>query len=211
MEQIVQRNQYARQTSAHIQATSKIRQSLGRYRNEVSKLTAGLTAASDSFTVGEADRRKYMISTLVNKGREMEDLLTAKQGSTGQARRSELFRERLWGRGSQRGWLERGGDRGPRRGFDCRRDQKSSSRRYLREARSWSWRAVSPCCIWTFRRKLAIWLSIRNLLYTMKIIDDITDHTDRMRDCLVRETKKCSDSGQESPGTCWYWGCHSHF
>ncbi|KAG0425276.1 hypothetical protein HPB47_027545 [Ixodes persulcatus] len=37
-----------------------------------------------------------------------------------------------------------------------------------------------------------------------EIIDDITDHTDRMRDRLVRETKNVQIVDRKS-GTCWYW------
>ncbi|KAM7301868.1 syntaxin-8 [Ixodes scapularis] len=198
MEQIVQRNQYARQTSAHIQATSKIRQSLGRYRNEVSKLTAGLTAASDSFTVGEADRRKYMISTLVNKGREMEDLLTAKQGSTGQARRSELFGSDFGATGvSEGGWNAEE--------TEATQDLtvgeiKEQQQKALREQD----RGLEGLSHVIGRQKeMAIGFNQELTLHN-EIIDDIADHTDRMRDRLVRETKNVQIVDRKS-GTCWYW------
>ncbi|CAN7996560.1 unnamed protein product, partial [Ixodes hexagonus] len=198
MEQIVQRNQYARQTSAHIQATSKIRQSLGRYRNEVSKLTSGLDAARGSlypFTVGEVERRQYMISTLINKGREMEDLLTGKQGSTSQARRSELFGSDFGATSvSEGGWNAEETEATQDLTVGEIREQQQ---KVLREQD----RGLEGLSHVIGRQKeMAIGFNEELTLHN-EIIDDITDHTDRMRDRLVRETKNVQIVDRKS-GTC---------
>uniref|UniRef100_A0A1E1XEP6 Putative snare protein tlg1/syntaxin 6 n=1 Tax=Amblyomma aureolatum TaxID=187763 RepID=A0A1E1XEP6_9ACAR len=195
---IMQRNQYGRQTATYVQTTGKARQLFRQYMTDVSKLQDDLTSNSLLITSGEVERRQYMVNTLLNKGREMDALMANKAPVPGQAGRKELFGTELANVAvSEGGW----------NGEETEATQnltvveiREQQQKVLREQD----RGLEGLSHVLGRQKeMAIGFNEELNLHN-EIIDDIADHTDRMRDRLVKETKNVAIVDKKS-GTCWYW------
>uniref|UniRef100_A0A023GJH5 Putative syntaxin-8 n=1 Tax=Amblyomma triste TaxID=251400 RepID=A0A023GJH5_AMBTT len=195
---IMQRNQHGRQTAIYVQTTGKARQILRLYMTDVSKLQDYLTSNPHSITSGEVERRQYMVNALLNKGREMDALLANKAPASGQAGRKELFGTELASVAvSEGGW---NGEETEATQHLTVGEIREQQQRVLREQD----RGLEGLSHVLGRQKeMAIGFNEELDLHN-EIIDDIADHTDRMRDRLIRETKNVAIVDKKS-GTCWYW------
>uniref|UniRef100_A0A023FVC5 Putative syntaxin-8 n=1 Tax=Amblyomma parvum TaxID=251391 RepID=A0A023FVC5_AMBPA len=194
---IMQRNQYGRQTAIYVQTTGKARQMFRQFMTDVSKLQDNLTNNS-IITTGEVERRQYMVNTLLNKGREMDALLANKAPIPGQPGRKELFGTELANVAvSEGGWNGEETEATQNLTVGEIREQQQ---RVLREQD----RGLEGLSHVLGRQKeMAIGFNEELNLHN-EIIDDIGEHTDRMRDRLIRETKNVAIVDKKS-GTCWYW------
>ncbi|XP_050044047.1 syntaxin-8 isoform X1 [Dermacentor andersoni] len=193
---IMQRNQYGRQTAAYVQTTGKVRQMIRQYMMDASKLQEDLSKSSLLITTGEVERRQYMANTLLNKGRELDALLTSKAPTAGQPGRQELLGTEL-SSVSEGGWNGEETEATQNLNVGEIREQQQ---RILREQD----RGLEGLSHVLGRQKeMAIGFNEELNLHN-EIIDDISEHTDRMRDRLLRETKNVAVVDRKS-GTCWYW------
>ncbi|XP_065289913.1 syntaxin-8 isoform X1 [Dermacentor albipictus] len=193
---IMQRNQYGRQTAAYVQTTGKVRQMIRQYMMDASKLQEDLSKSSLLITTGEVERRQYMANTLLNKGRELDALLTSKAPTPGQPGRQELLGTEL-SSVSEGGWNGEETEATQNLNVGEIREQQQ---RILREQD----RGLEGLSHVLGRQKeMAIGFNEELNLHN-EIIDDISEHTDRMRDRLLRETKNVAVVDRKS-GTCWYW------
>lgn len=195
---IMQRNKHGRQTATYVQTTGKARQMLRQYMTDVSKLQDDLTSNSLLITSGEVERRRYMVNTLLNKGREMDALMANKAAVPGQAGRKELFGTELANVAvSEGGWNGEETEATQNLTVGEIREQQQ---KVLREQD----RGLEGLSHVLGRQKeMAIGFNEELDLHN-EIIDDIADHTDRMRDRLIKETKNVTIVDKKS-GTCWYW------
>ncbi|XP_077555609.1 syntaxin 8 [Haemaphysalis longicornis] len=194
---LMQRNQYGRQTAAYVQNTGKIRQMIRQYMTDATRLQDELTNSSLLITTGEVDRRQYMVNTLLNKGRELETLLTNK-APPGQAGRKELLGGELADMAvSEGGWNAEETEATQNLSAGEIREQQQ---RVLREQDK-GLEGLSH--VLGRQKEMAIGFNEELNLHN-EIIDDIADHTDRTRDRLIRETRNVAIVDKKS-GTCWYW------
>ncbi|XP_037562557.1 LOW QUALITY PROTEIN: syntaxin-8-like [Dermacentor silvarum] len=193
---IMQRNQYGRQTAAYVQTTGKVRQMIRQYMMDASKLQEDLSKSSLLITTGEVERRQYMANTLLTKGRELDALLMSKAPTAGQPGRQELLGTEL-SSVSEGGWNGEETEATQNLNVGEIREQQQ---RILREQD----RGLEGLSHVLGRQKeMAIGFNEELNLHN-EIIDDISEHTDRMRERLIRETKNVTIVDKKS-GTCWYW------
>uniref|UniRef100_A0A131XAK0 Putative snare protein tlg1/syntaxin 6 n=1 Tax=Hyalomma excavatum TaxID=257692 RepID=A0A131XAK0_9ACAR len=193
---IMQRNQHGRQTAAYVQTTAKVRQMIRQYMLDASKLQEDLSRNTLLITTGEVERRQYMVNTLITKGRELDALLTSKAPAAGQPGRQELFGTEL-SSVSEGGWNAEETEATQNLTVGEIREQQQ---RILREQDK-GLEGLSH--VLGRQKEMAIGFNEELNLHN-EIIDDISEHTDRMRERLIKETKNVAIVDKKS-GTCWYW------
>lgn len=193
---IMQRNQHGRQTAAYVQTTAKVRQMIRQYMLDASKLQEDLSRNTFLITTGEVERRQYMVNTLITKGRELDALLTSKAPAAGQLGRQELFGTEL-SSVSEGGWNAEETEATQNLTVGEIREQQQ---RVLREQDK-GLEGLSH--VLGRQKEMAIGFNEELNLHN-EIIDDISEHTDRMRERLIKETKNVAIVDKKS-GTCWYW------
>ncbi|KAL1421453.1 hypothetical protein MTO96_004145 [Rhipicephalus appendiculatus] len=193
---IMQRNQHGRQTAAYVQTTAKARQLIRQYMVDATRLQEELSRNTLLITTGEVERRQFMANTLLNKGRELDALLNSKAPAPGQPGRQELFGTEL-SSVSEAGW----------NGEETEATQnltvgeiRQQQQRILREQDK-GLEGLSH--VLGRQKEMAIGFNEELNLHN-EIIDDISEHTDRMRDRLIKETRNVAVVDKKS-GTCWYW------
>lgn len=172
---------------------------LKQYASDVSRLEAGLNSDSmtSQITSAEVERRQYMMNILANKKQEVEALLNEKAGLHA-AGRSALFGTDLASvRTSEGGW---NGDE-TEATQDLSVDQIRQKQQMAIREQDQGLENLSH--VIGRQKQMALGFNDELTLHN-EIIDDIADHTDRVNQRLIRETKNVVIVDRKA-GTCGYW------
>ncbi|XP_064456139.1 syntaxin-8-like [Ornithodoros turicata] len=199
MEQLIQRNQLNRNTGPFVHATSRIRQLIKQFTSDVSQLETGLNSASitSQITTREAERRQYMLNTLLNKKREMESLLHENAGLRHEARGALFGSDLASAKSNEAGW-----------NADETEATQDLTVEQIREQQQMAVKAQDRGLenlshVIGRQKQMALGFNQELDLHN-EILDDIENHTDRVNSRLIRETKNVQLVDRKA-GTCGYW------
>lgn len=193
MEKINERNKHNRTSSQYTKFSAQARSSMKQFSSNVQQLRNNLIRATASYhiTQREVERRQVMIDNLTTKEKQIEEAFKNEGGDV---------RYRLMAGGSDRndpwGVAEEPEDLKGVGNIEIRVQQQQ-----IIQAQDQGLEALSQ----VVARQKNMALDIGNEVESQnELIDDITDHTDRTGQKLIRETRHIRIIDRKS-ATCCYW------
>lgn len=194
---IEERDKEARNGKISSQANSAIRRQIKQLETDLNELKQNLirSAASSQITSLEGERRQTMLDNLVSKEAQLESAFSGKTTSRA-PERTLLGDDFSWNK-TPASVMENQDDSLEDFSVD---DIRKQQKRVI-EQQDQGLEALSS--VIARQKQLAYAIGDETDLQN-EIIDDITDHVDRTRERLIRETRHVEIVSRKS-NTCWFW------